>query len=94
MTECNPFAAFKRCQEYFGADPVFRTAFLEDGPRAIADLGFDDLPDADAAAEAIRQISLEGIGNINDRTRITNPYFKDYLTMTDTVNATVRTITN
>ena len=90
MRECTPFAAFKRCIEYFEADPDFRTAFLADRSKAAADLGFGDLPDADAAVEAVRQVCIEGIGTLDERSQAANPYLKAYLEMTDTVSETVR----
>ena len=89
MRECTPFAAFKRCIEYFEADPDFRAAFLADGRKAAADLGFGDLPDADAAVEAVRQVCIEGIGTLDERSQAANPYLKAYLEMTDTVSETV-----
>ena len=92
MRACTPFAAFKRCVEYFEADPDFRSAFLADGRKAITDLGFGDLPDADAAVEAVRQICIDGIGSLNDRTEITNPYLQAFFAVIDTVSDTVRRV--
>ena len=90
MREYTPFAAFKRCIEYFEADPDFRTRFLSDGRTAVASLGFYDLPDPDAAVEGIRQICIEGIGNVDDRTQINNPYLKAFFAAIDEVSASVR----
>ncbi len=85
MKECTPFAAFKRCMEYFEADPVFRADFFSDGQKAVNDLSSGFLPDVEAVTDGIRQICIKGIGNIDDRTRISNPYIKAYLSETDIV---------
>ena len=90
MKECTPFAAFKRCIEYYEADPDFRARFLSDGRKAIANLGFADLPDADAAVEGIRQICIKGIGTLDDRTQVINPYLKMFFSTADEVSETVR----
>ena len=85
-----PFAAFKRCVEYFEADPAFRAAFLADGRKAIADLGFGGLPEPDAAAEAVRQVCIEEIGGPEDRASISNPYLQAFDDAAETVRETVQ----
>ena len=51
----NELARFKRCMEFYCADPAFRTAMDGDPDRAVASLGFHDFPGR-IVYDAIRQI--------------------------------------
>lgn len=90
MRGSSPFAAFKRCIEYYEADPDFRERFLADGRKAIAGLGFADLPEPEAAAEGMRKICLEGVASIDGQTRNDNPYIKEYLDTASAVGELIR----